>query len=42
LEIQTRFVFRQKDRVGGRLGLIDQFFSSCSSKSATFSWLCDL
>jgi len=35
LQVQSGFIFSQKDRIGSILSDIDQFFSSCSSKSAT-------
>jgi len=42
LQVQSSFVFSQEDRLGSCLGYFRQFFSSCSSKSATFVSLRDL
>ncbi len=36
LQVQPRFVSSQEDRLGSGLCYIRQFFSSCSSQSATF------
>ena len=42
LQVQPSFIASQEDRMGRFLSYIDQFFSSCSSKSATFVALRDL
>lgn len=42
LQVQPGFIASQEDRIGRFLSYIYQFFSSCSSKSATFVALRDL
>jgi len=42
LQVQPSFISSQEDCMGRCLDYIHQFFSSCSSKSATFVALRDL
>lgn len=42
LQVQSSFITSQENRLRRILSHIDQFFSSCSSKSATFASLRDL
>jgi len=37
LQVQSGFIFGQKNCIWSFLGYIDEFFSICSSKSATLS-----
>jgi hypothetical protein len=42
LEVEGSLIFGQIDRIGSLLGLIDYFFSTCSSKSAILACERDL